>query len=45
VQDALVQAFERRVLVYLPESDPPRLRMADSGLHYLAWRYGYRPGQ
>ncbi len=43
VQDALVQPFERRVLVFLPEADEPRVRMADSGLHYLAWRYGYRP--
>ncbi len=45
VQDALVQAFERRVLVFLPEADEPKVRIADSGLHYLAWRYGYRPNR
>ena len=37
----LVQAFERRVLTYTPANpDGYQVEMGNTGLHYLAWRYG-----
>jgi peptidoglycan/xylan/chitin deacetylase (PgdA/CDA1 family) len=40
----LVQLFERRVLTYTPANDPPhQVEMGNTGVHYLAWRYGSVP--
>ncbi len=40
-QEVLIQAFERRVLTYLPSADPAwRVQMGNIGLHYYQWRYG-----
>ncbi len=39
--DVLIQAFERRVLTYTPDSDPDwRVQMGNVGQHYMHWRYG-----
>ncbi len=39
--DVLVQAFQRRVLTYLPALQAPwNVQMGNIGLHYLQWRYG-----
>jgi polysaccharide biosynthesis protein PslG len=39
--DTLIQAFERRVLTYVP-SNPPgfQVEMGNIGAHYRDWRYG-----
>jgi hypothetical protein len=39
--DVLVQAFERRVLTYVPSNPDPnfRVEMGNIGLHYVQWRY------
>lgn len=40
-RDVLVQAFERRVLTYIPDYPAEwQVQHANSGLHYLEWRYG-----
>jgi hypothetical protein len=39
--DVLIQAFQRRVLTYLPALGAPwNVQMGNIGLHYLQWRYG-----
>ncbi len=41
VKDVLIQAFERRVLTYVPTNSPEfQVEMGNIGLHYRAWRYG-----
>jgi hypothetical protein len=36
----LIQAFERRVLTYTPDNDPPfQVEMGNVGRHYYSWRY------
>ncbi|HUS13991.1 MAG TPA: sialidase family protein [Chloroflexia bacterium] len=38
---ALVQAYQRRVLTYVPSNAPPwRVEMGNVGRHYYYWRYG-----
>jgi hypothetical protein len=40
---SLIQVFERRILVYTPELDPTRrFTVANSGRHYVDWRYGHQ---
>lgn len=41
VTDVLVQAFERRVLTYLPDLNgtPFNVQMGNVGQHYYGWRY------
>jgi len=42
----LIQAFQRRVLTYIPAySAPWNVQMANVGAHYLLWRYGNTPCQ
>ncbi len=43
--DVLIQAFERRILTYVP-SNPQgwQVEMGNIGLHYLDWRYGTSGG-
>jgi hypothetical protein len=39
--DVLIQAFQRRVLTYVPSYAPPwQVQMGNVGIHYLLWRYG-----
>ncbi|HET6262284.1 MAG TPA: hypothetical protein VFG99_08605, partial [Chloroflexia bacterium] len=46
--DVLVQAYERRVLTYVPTNDPGfQVEMGNIGQHYFDWRYrnaGLCPG-
>ena len=49
--DVLIQAYERRVLTYLPQlPEPFKVQMGNIGQHYFEWRYlnsgqpGPRPG-
>jgi Tol biopolymer transport system component len=48
VQDVMIQAFERRVLTYVPTNVPGfQVEMGNIGLHYYDWRYrdaGKPPG-
>ncbi len=38
---ALIQAFQRRVLTYVPDNAPPwQVEMANVGRQYYDWRYG-----
>ena len=38
--DVLIQAFERRVLTYIPDYAPAwRVQMGNIGHHYVQWRY------
>jgi hypothetical protein len=40
---SLVQAFERRILIYTPGLEPSRqFTVASSGRHYVDWRYGHQ---
>lgn len=40
MQDVMIQAFERRVLTYVPTNDPGfQVEMGNIGLHYYDWRY------
>jgi len=40
LQDVLIQAFERRVLTYVPTLPPQwQVQMGNIGQHYLQWRY------
>lgn len=40
-RDVLVQAFERRVLTYIPDYPAAwQVQHANTGRHYLEWRYG-----
>lgn len=40
MQDVLIQAFERRVLTYVPSNVPGfQVEMGNIGLHYYDWRY------
>ena len=40
----LVQAFERRVLTFVPTNDPAwQVEAGNVGLHYYEWRYGESP--
>lgn len=40
-RDVLIQAFQRRVLTYVPTYAPPwHVQMGNVGIHYLRWRYG-----
>lgn len=42
--DVLIQAFQRRVLTYVPVAAPPwNVQMGNIGAHYLLWRYGNYP--
>ncbi len=42
--DVLIQAFERRVLTYVPAGAPPwRVQMGNIGAHYYQYRYGPAP--
>jgi hypothetical protein len=49
VKDVLIQAYERRVLTYVPTNDPGfQVEMGNIGQHYFDWRYrnyGYCPNQ
>jgi Tol biopolymer transport system component len=39
-QDVMIQAFERRVLTYVPTNPPGfQVEMGNIGLHYFDWRY------
>ena len=39
--DVLMQAFQRRVLTYVPDNPPAwRVQMGNIGQHYYQWRYG-----
>ncbi len=39
--DVMIQAFQRRVLTYIPALAPPwNVQMGNVGAHYLLWRYG-----
>ncbi len=41
MRDVLIQPFERRILTFIPEWGPTwALSTANSGEHYLTWRYG-----
>ena len=41
--DALIQVFERRVLTYMPhEPEGWRVQFANTGRHYVDWRFGGR---
>ncbi len=48
MQDVMIQAFERRVLTYVPTNVPGfQVEMGNIGLHYYDWRYrdaGKPPG-
>jgi hypothetical protein len=38
---ALIQAYQRRVLTYVPDNAPPwQVEMGNVGRHYYDWRYG-----
>jgi Tol biopolymer transport system component len=40
VQDVMIQAYERRVLTYVPTNVPGfQVEMGNIGLHYYDWRY------
>jgi Tol biopolymer transport system component len=40
MQDVMIQAYERRVLTYVPSNVPGfRVEMGNIGLHYYDWRY------
>ncbi|MEO8287363.1 MAG: hypothetical protein ABI670_13140 [Chloroflexota bacterium] len=40
LQDVMIQAFERRVLTYVPTNTPGfQVEMGNIGLHYYDWRY------
>ena len=40
VQDVMIQAFERRVLTFVPSNVPGfQVEMGNIGLHYYDWRY------
>ncbi|MBF6613313.1 MAG: PD40 domain-containing protein [Chloroflexi bacterium] len=40
MQDVMIQAFERRVLTYVPTNEPGfQVEMGNIGLHYYDWRY------
>ncbi len=40
-QRVLIQLYQRRVLTYLPGSDPAwQVQMGNVGAHYYRWRYG-----
>jgi Tol biopolymer transport system component len=40
MQDVMIQAFERRVLTYVPTNVPGfQVEMGNIGLHYYDWRY------
>ncbi len=40
-QRVLIQLYQRRVLTYLPTSDPAwQVQMGNVGAHYYRWRYG-----
>jgi len=40
LQDVMIQAFERRVLTYVPTNVPGfQVEMGNIGLHYYDWRY------
>ena len=42
--DVLIQAFERRVLTYVPSQPQDwQVEMGNIGLHYFEWRYGGGP--
>ncbi len=42
--DVLIQAFERRVLTYVPSQPKDwQVEMGNIGLHYFEWRYGGGP--
>ena len=46
VVDVLVQVFERRVLTYTPsEPEGWQVQFANTGRHYLDWRYGGLPDE
>src|SRR5579859_6165530 len=39
--DVLIQAYQRRVLTYIPDYAAPwDVQMGNVGIHYLLWRYG-----
>src|SRR6185295_11093618 len=39
--DVLIQAFQRRVLTYVPDNPAAwRVQMGNIGQHYYRWRYG-----
>lgn len=41
MRDVLIQAFQRRVLTYVPDNPPGwRVQMGNIGDHYYQWRYG-----
>jgi hypothetical protein len=41
---ALIQAYQRRVLTYVPDNAPPwQVEMGNVGRHYYDWRYVVRP--
>jgi hypothetical protein len=43
-QDVLVQAFERRVLTYMPDAPSGwQVQMGNVGRHYYEWRYSEAP--
>ena len=43
-QDVLIQAFERRVVTYVPGPPPDfRVQMSNIGQHYHDWRYSSSP--
>ncbi len=42
--DVLIQAFQRRVLTYVPDNPAGwRVQMGNIGQHYYQWRYGGQP--
>lgn len=42
--DVLIQAYERRVLTFVPHLPSPfKVQMGNIGQHYFEWRYGERP--
>jgi hypothetical protein len=42
--DVIVQIFAYRILLYVPDNpEPSRVLIADTGRHYLAWRYPAGP--
>ncbi|MGI8588276.1 MAG: lamin tail domain-containing protein [Chloroflexia bacterium] len=42
--DVLIQAFQRRVLTYVPTNEPAwQVEMGNIGLHYQEWRYAIVP--
>jgi hypothetical protein len=43
-RDVLIQAFERRVLTYVPHLPSPfKVQMGNTGMHYYEWRYSTAP--